>query len=109
MLLYKVAQGRLLEIRNNRHASTPRCASPFGEGRSRPSAKPDADMKHTANVSVSPTHKPGGVRTDDTRSHQANDSQPNTVGRPLRWRTSSEIRAESLERAGAPRSNTTAC
>jgi dTDP-4-amino-4,6-dideoxygalactose transaminase len=66
-------------------------------------------MKHTANVSVSPTHKPGGVHTDDIQSHWANGSLPNTVGRPPRWRTSPEIPADSSERAGAPLPNTTGC
>ena len=34
-------------------------------------SEPNADMKHTANVSVSSTHKQGGVCNDNTRSLQA--------------------------------------
>jgi len=66
-------------------------------------------MQHTASVSVSLIRKLCGVRTDDTRSHRASDSPPNTGGRRLRWRTSSEIRAKSSERPAAPPTNTTGC
>ena len=54
-------------------------------------------------------HKRARARTDDIRSHQASGSPPNIAGKRLRWRTSSEIRVESSERAGAPSSHTTTC
>jgi hypothetical protein len=45
----------------------------------------------------------------DTQTHLASDTRPNTVGMPLRWQTSIETPAASLENQAEALTNTTYC
>src|SRR5262249_52923369 len=72
------------------------------------SAKPDIDIRRTANVAAAPIHRPVAGHIDDRRSRQASGRQPGTVGRLLPRRTSTEIHAKSSETTGEARAYTTA-
>src|SRR5437870_13669913 len=76
-------------------------------GSFRPSPKPDADNRRTPNAAVAPIRSLAAVHIEDKRSHPASDRQPNTLGRPLRWRISPGIRATSSETADEARAHTT--
>jgi hypothetical protein len=74
---------------------------------SQPSARPGADTRRTATASVWSIHKRVGLHTANRRNRPAIDRPPNTVGRLLRWRTATGIRAASSELVAATPSYTT--
>ena len=75
----------------------------------RPSAKPGADIGNIANAEASPVHRRVGSRNAGIRNRPANGTQPSTLGKPLRSRTSTGIPSRSWERAAAAPQYTTAC
>src|SRR6516162_8542073 len=54
-------------------------------------------------------HRRAGSHSADTRSRPASGRRPNTVGKPLRWRTSTGIRAKFSETTGEAPTYTTSC
>src|ERR1700732_2936740 len=79
------------------------------EGWSAPSPKLGADIRCIASVSVSPIHKHFGCRSEDTQTHPATGRRPGIFGKPLRWRTATEIRARFSETSGEAPLQSTAC
>src|SRR5205807_203968 len=75
----------------------------------RRSAKLGADTPRTANSAGSATHTPAGGHSAGKRSRPASGRRLDTVGKPLRWRTSTGTRAGFLETAAAPPPNTSNC
>src|SRR5207253_10379560 len=73
------------------------------------SAKLGPDPPRTANSSGSATHTPAGGHSAGKRSRPASGRRLDTVGKPLRWRTSTGTRAGFLETAAAPPPNTSNC
>ena len=79
------------------------------EGLFLPSAIPGADNEHTASVPALSIREHSRSCTVDTRNRPATGWQPDTLGKPPRWRTVTGIRASSSGMLDAARPYTTPC